>query len=71
MIKYKSQDKLKHGTNNKAKGAQHYKSKLSEAQVLEIRALDKYISKTEISTIYKISRGNIDTIINRRTWKHI
>jgi hypothetical protein len=48
-------------------------SKLTNAQVLEIRRLYKEtkVSYRKLAEIFKVSFGNIGDIVNRRRWKHI
>lgn len=50
-------------------GADHHKSKLTEADVLAIRASDK--PHTELAKEYGVSPGGIWSLRTRRTWKHI
>jgi len=54
-------------------GQDHYKAKLTEKEVLNIRSLfsNGGISKLEISKIYDVGKTAIQKIIKRRTWKHI
>jgi DNA-directed RNA polymerase specialized sigma subunit len=52
------------------RGENNPKQKLTEAQVLEIRAITGKLQK-EIADIYGISQFTISQIINRVTWKHI
>ncbi len=54
-------------------GNNHYLSKLTEKQVLEIREkwkTGKYLQR-ELGDEYGVSRGSIEQIVNRKTWKHI
>jgi hypothetical protein len=48
---------------------QNAKTKLTEKEVLEIRALS--LKNTEIAFMYGISRQNVNDIKKRRTWNHI
>lgn len=51
-------------------GAKNPSAKLTEAQVLEIRAIvDK--TQMEIAEIYNVGRTTIRHILTRETWKHI
>jgi hypothetical protein len=52
------------------KGEKHNLSKLTEKEVLEIRAI-KGMSKREIATLYNIGETAVGKIINRQRWKHI
>ena len=45
--------------------------KLTEKQVLEIRAIGKTKTLKEIGGKYKVSPHAISKILNRKTWKHI
>lgn len=54
------------GNNN---GINHSQAKLSEKQVLEIRA--SVLTNKELSILYKISDAHICTIRKRRSWRHI
>ena len=44
-------------------------SKLKEKDVIDI--LTSKLSRTELAIKYNVGRQNIDSIINRKTWKHI
>lgn len=50
-------------------GESHQNSKLTEAQVLEIRASE--MSNSELFRKFNVSQATICDIIARRTWKHI
>ena len=59
-------DKVRHGRHRK--GARS----LTEEQVLEIRALrDSGKSYAKIREIFPVSKGNLSSIINRKTWDYI
>lgn len=64
-------DNMKHASKNGLMpiGEKCTNSKLSEKQVLEIRASD--LSAVELSKIYPVNRTTIIKIINRQRWKHI
>lgn len=62
-------DRKAYGTYTR--GETHDPAKLTEAQVLEIRALAGTLSQGEIGRRYGVSRGCINSIITRRNWKHI
>ncbi len=51
------------------KGSKHYNTKLTEEDVLDIRASNQ--RQKELAHQYKISRATIGDITYRRTWKHI
>lgn len=57
---------------NRAKGQDHYASKLSERQVLEIRhKFNNGYSRRMLAVKYQVSRSNIKQIISRHSWKHV
>lgn len=66
-------DKKNKGRGNGPKGEKQHCCKLTEKQVLEIRAKYKKggITQKVLSIEYKISETNVLSIINRKTWKHI
>tara|TARA_R110000765_G_scaffold210099_1_gene315276 strand:+ start:1126 stop:1617 length:492 start_codon:yes stop_codon:yes gene_type:complete len=59
-------DKVRHGRHRKGR------RDFTEEQVLEIRALrDSGKSYAQIREIFSISKGNLSSIINRKTWDYI
>ncbi len=52
-------------------GINHGNNRLTEKQVLEIRALEGIKSYPEISTEFGICKQHVCDIINRKKWKHI
>ncbi len=64
-------ENMKHASENDLlrKGESHKSAKLTEKEVLEIRASN--LSHKELSIIYNTGRPNITQIINRQRWKHI
>ncbi len=54
-----------------ATGEKNGFAKLSQRQVLEIRAFDGAYSRKELSGLYGISLQHLSGIINRKFWKHI
>jgi hypothetical protein len=59
-------DKVRHGRHRKGRRS------FTEEQVLEIRALrDSGKSYAQIREIFPVSKGNLSSIINRKTWDHI
>lgn len=60
-------DKERHGT--KRFGESHCKARLTEAQVLEIRASD--LSLSALSKQYGVHKSTVEGIINRRNWRHL
>ena len=61
-------DRVAHGRSGR--GEAHPLSKLTEAQVLEIRAATN-ISYRELGSRYGTSADYVETIRSRRVWKHI
>ena len=62
-------DAMEAGTCVHAKGEDIWKSKLTEAQVLEIRK--STLSGSKLGKIYAVRRGCINNIKRRDTWKHL
>lgn len=55
-----------------AHGVRHWKAKLTEADVIQIRALHADgVSQTEIAKQYGVSQVNIGRIVHRKNWKHV
>ncbi len=59
------------GLMNPKKGSDVYGSKLTERQVLEIRAIGKTKTIKEIAAIYNVHFGSISKVLNRLTWDHV
>lgn len=58
--------------NRQSKGEAVGTSKLTESQVLEIRALaESGMVQTHIAARFETTPANITCIVRRRTWKHI
>lgn len=53
------------------KGEKHGHSKLTEKDVLEIRAIGKTMFQREIAKLYNVNYNTIGYIINRKSWTHI
>lgn len=51
------------------KGEKHSQSKLTEKEVLEIRASE--LTPKELSLLYDVKLPNIYKILSRQRWKHI
>lgn len=49
----------------------HGKSKLKEDDIVEIRVLAVFFTQLELADIYKVSRRNINRILNNKLWKVI
>lgn len=52
-------------------GSKNGQSKLTEKDVLEIRALAETETCIEISRKYNVSRRAINHVVNKTTWKHV
>ena len=68
-----TQHSFDNGLQKAIKGSKHYRAKLNESQVLEIRRLYKtgeYIYK-DLAKMFGVSFGPISRIINRKKWTHI
>ena len=71
-LKENMQDMVKKGRNYVCSGSRHGLSKLTEAQVLEIR--DKTAqgaSQASLARFYGVSAASINKIVRRRVWTHI
>ena len=64
------QHAVKNGLMN-FKGIKHYKCKLSEKDVFEIREIGFSETRTALSKKYGVSRISISRIIKRSNWSHI
>lgn len=54
------------------KGKKHYKTKLSEKDVLEIRRMWKDgVKQPKIAEKFGITKGSVSVIVTRKTWKHV
>jgi hypothetical protein len=66
---------MKHAFNTglkiSSKGEKNGQSKLTDKEVLEIRALNGVLLKREIAKIYGVSKTLISHIHLRKTWKHL
>jgi len=59
------------GLIEKKTGENNHFSKLTEKEVLEIRALNGVMTYSELAVKYNTSWPNISSIMNRQSWKHI
>ena len=59
------------GLQNPVKGEDHYASKLTEDQVIEIKYGHKGKTQREIACIYGIAQGLVSRIRRGLSWKHI
>jgi hypothetical protein len=66
-------DLRRHGTHARLHGVEHGCAKLTEQDVLEIRALyaDKKYNQYELASMYGIDQTNVSLIVRRKKWKHI
>jgi hypothetical protein len=64
-------DRLRDGTNIGAKGEKNSRAKLTEAQVLAIRANIDNKTHRELGQEYGVARETISNIILGKTWTHI
>jgi hypothetical protein len=64
---------VKHNLRTKTLGSNSNFAKLSEEEVLDIRALYEsgHFIQKELGKIYNIGQSNIEAIVNRKCWKHI
>ncbi len=72
--KENSQDAVRHGTNvlKGPKGSKHPFAKLSEEDVVTIRARCKRGELQEtVAADFPVGRNTVSRIVNRRRWKHI
>lgn len=56
-----------------ARGEEHYRSKLTTESVLEIRKLraETPISLNDLAAKFQVRKSTINSVIQRKTWKHI
>lgn len=64
-----SADMIAKGRNHDQNGSKNGSSKLTEAEVLQIRSSSK--SRKELASDFGVCVGTIDFIMQRKTWKHI
>ena len=57
--------------NKSQKGEKNYASKLTGAQVLEIRKRAKTEKQSDLAREFGLSTGNVSLIVSRKTWKHL
>ena len=63
-------DMMRRGRHKCIRGTKHYSNKLSEQDVLDIRA-DTDSSIRVLAAKYKVNRSTISDIYKRKTWTHI
>jgi DNA-binding transcriptional regulator YiaG len=54
-----------------SKGIERWNCILTEEQVLEIRANKNKLSQRKLASMYNVTRGTIQSAIDRKSWKHI
>jgi hypothetical protein len=64
-----SDDMRLHGTVRR--GSNHARAKVTDEQVLEIRALHRILTYRELAGRFGLSVNQIDNIVNRHQWRHI
>lgn len=68
--KQNMEDELRHGT--RGWGSKHARAKLSEQNVLDIRATwANGVAMKDIAVIFSIGADQISRICNRKVWKHV
>lgn len=70
--KENAQDRAEHGLWNPAKGSVHWRAKLTEGDVLEIRAaLADGEKPSDLADRFGVSRPTLSDIAKGRTWGHV
>ena len=59
------------GLKKRYLGEEHFGSKLTEENVVEIFKLSKTLNQTEISKLFNVTPNTIWAILNKKIWKHI
>jgi len=59
------------GSRNTAKGETSGVSKLTEAQVIEIRSLAGHINQRDIAKRFGVTQFCVSAIVRRKTWAHL
>lgn len=67
--KEQAEDKRRHG--RQMEGETCHLSRLTSAQVVEIRSLHPAMSLAAIARKFGVTANNISSIIKRKTWKHV
>jgi len=52
-------------------GINHGNAKLNDEKVIDIRQLKGVLKHKEIAEIYNISRSVVQSVINKKSWKHV
>lgn len=67
-----ARDRDERGRANTVRGSSHALAKLTERDVLEIRArADARETYASIAVRFGVTRENIGSVVNRKTWKHV
>jgi hypothetical protein len=64
-------DKITHGTACSYLGEHNGRAKLTDVQVLEIRAIGKSETQQRLAERYVVSPSRISEILSNKTWRHI
>lgn len=65
-----SADKILHGTSRR--GSAHHAAKLTEAQIVEIRAMVLGGAKgCDVADLFGVSRASVSRIVNGMTWRNV
>jgi hypothetical protein len=64
-------DKVIRGRQSKIQGEANGTSKLTVAQVIIIRALEDFISSSDLAAVYDVSSTLVRRIQSRIAWKHV
>lgn len=62
-------DSLAHGT--RIRGERHYATKLTEADIWNIRSQSERLTHDEIAQRFGVSRATIGRIVARQVWRHV
>ena len=60
-----------HRTDLAPRGERSSRAKLTEAQVLQIRALSKNVTGRELARRFGVSASAISLVLNRKHWQHV
>lgn len=62
-------DKVRHGTQ--PRGVSIAWAKLSESDVLKIRAAAGFVTQRELAARFGVAQGHISRIVNHQEWRHL
>ena len=62
-------DRARHGTENF--GERNGAAKLTESDVMRIRALARTLTQREIATRFHVSQPEVSAVINHKRWSHV